>query len=192
MDLFWSSGGKKGQHSLHNSITQIRKTLDDPRRELLQRKLDGYTLAPDCWVDTEEFLRVFTLGRNLAREGRWDHAMPLLHEAEGLAAQEFLPGQRAEWTHAPRAWLAEQTAECRTLLADYFSERGKHVVAVELWKRVLSHDNCHEAAYRGLLESYRALGRPAEAVRVYQACVKAFEEELELPPPPDLAALLDF
>lgn len=192
MDLFWSSGGKKGLHSLHNSVTQIRKTLEDPRRELLQRKLDGYCVAADCWVDSEEFSRAFLAGRKLAGEGLWEEAIPLLHEADGLAAQEFLAGQYADWTQAPRARLGEQAMECRSLLADYFRQRGKHVVAVELWKRVLSYDNCHEAAYRGLLESYRALGRQADAVRVYQACVKAFEEELELPPPEDLAALAEF
>jgi DNA-binding SARP family transcriptional activator len=192
MDLFWEGGGKKALHSLHNSITQIRKTIGDSRRQLLRRKLDGYSLSQDCWVDVEAFSSSFAEGRALARRGLWEEALFHLHGAESLAAGELLQGSYQEWAEGLRVALSEQLSECRSLLAEHFSQRGKHLLAVELWKRVLAQDNCNEAAYRGLLESYRALGRQAEAVRVYQACVKSFEEELELSPPADLEQLTQF
>jgi DNA-binding SARP family transcriptional activator len=189
MDLFWSQGGKKGLHSLHNGVTKLRQTLS--KRDLVMRKLAGYTLGPGCWIDVEEFRSSFAQGRQLARQGAWEEAIPLLRKAEALAGGEFLDGNYADWTTPIRQSLSEPILECRSLLADHFSRRGKHVVAVELWKRVLVHDNCHEEAYRGLMEAYRALGRQADVVRIYQACVKAFETELDLPPPPDLQALLE-
>lgn len=188
MDLFWSQGGKSGLHSLHNSITGLRKALGS--REAVQRKLDGYTLGPDCWTDLEAFSAAFQAGRQQARLGQWDQALPLLRQAEALAGDEVLRGNYADWTFPLRQSYAEPVMECRRLLAEHFARRGKHVVAVELWKRVLQLDNCSEEAYRGLMEAYRALGREAEVMRTYQACVKAFEEELELPPPPGLSELL--
>lgn len=188
MDLFWSQGGKKGLHSLHNSITGLRKTLGG--REMVQRKLDGYTLGPDCWIDVEAFSAAFHAGRHKARLGHWEQALPLLRQAEALAGDELLRDNYSDWALSLRQSFAEPVMECRQLLAEHFARRGKHVVAVELWKRVLQLDNCSEEAYRGLMEAYRALGREAEVMRTYQTCVKAFEEELELPPPPGLSELL--
>ena len=104
----------------------------------------------------------------------------------------MLEGNPAEWLQAPRLRLAEELRQCRSLLAEHFSRRGKHLVAVELWKRVLRLDNCCEEAYRGLLSALRVLGQQAEAVRIYQRCVQAYAEELDLEPPDDLKGLLDF
>jgi DNA-binding SARP family transcriptional activator len=191
MDLFWSQGGKKGLHSLHNSITQIRKSLGDSRRAVVVRKLDGYVLGPGCWIDVEEFSRAFAQGRSAARQGRWEEALSHLGTAEALAGGEFLEGCYCDWTMPDRQRLGEQLVQCRTLLAEHFSRHGKHLVAVELWKRVLTHDNCSEEAYRGLIEAHRALGRQADVVRVYQACVKAFHDELQLPPPDEVKALFE-
>jgi DNA-binding SARP family transcriptional activator len=188
MDLFWSQGGKKGQHSLHNAITQLRRLLG--RRDLIRRRLDGYTFVPDCWIDLAEFVTSAREGRLLARQGRWEDALPLLHRAESLAVAEFLQDYYADWTAPIRQSLSDGLLECRGLLADHFAGHGKHLVAIELWKRVLDCDNCHEEAYRGLMQAYAALGRQADVVRVYQACVKAYEEELDLPPPEDLRALI--
>lgn len=189
MDLFWSQGGKKGLHSLHNGITQLRKALRS--RDLVERKLDGYTLGSQAWIDIEQFATVFREGRSAARLGRWEQALPLLGRAERLAEAEFMEGCYSEWTFPVRQRLEEQVQECRELLAKHFSQHGKHLVAIELWKRVLQYDRCREEAYRGLMQAYRALGRWSEVMRTYQACEKAFQEELDLPPPEDLRDLLE-
>lgn len=187
MDLFWSQGGKNGRHSLHNSITQIRKTLGDTKREVVLRKLDGYSLAADCWTDIEEFSRTYKSGKEAARKGLWDEALFELGRAESLAERAFLEGSEAEWIDPLRLRLSEQVIECRSLLAEDFRSRGKHLLAIELWKRVLEHDRCCESAYRGLIDAYRELGQMSEATRAYQACVKAYREELDLEPPSDLS-----
>ena len=190
MELFWPKGGQKAKHSLHNSITQIRRKLKDSTRELVQQKHDGYTLGPECWVDVEGFGKAFQAGRESAGRGHWEQALIELQEAEQLGQAEFMQGCFSDWILEQRAQLQSQLNDCRNLLAEYFGLRGTHVLAIELWKRVLQHDRCYEAAYRGLLQAYRALGRQAEAARTYQGCVLAFREELDLPPPEDLEGLL--
>lgn len=192
MDRFWSQGGRSGLHSLHNSITQLRRSLGDRGRQWVARKLDGYALGPEVWVDADQFCRDFRAGRRAAHQEQWEESLALLTRAEALAEGDFLEGIEAEWSFGPRQRMAEELSQCRSLLADHFSRRGKHVVAAELWKRVLRCDNCNEEAYRGLLLALRALGRQAEAMRVYQSCQKAYAEELDLEPPPDLRRLVDF
>lgn len=189
MDLFWSQGGKKGLHSLHNGVTQLRKALG--RKDAIERKHDGYTLSNDCWVDIVEFSQRLKAGRVAAREQRWDDAVPLLARAEALAAGEFLQGSYSDWSQPPRQSLEDDLWECRALLADHFHQHGRPAVAVELWKRALTHDSCSESAYRGLMEAYAQLGRQSELARTYQACCKAFETELQLPPPDELRELYE-
>ena len=189
MDLFWPQGGKKGLHSLHNGITQLRKTLR--QGGAIERKLDGYTLGEQGWVDLEEFDSRYRQGRKAAQRGSWDEALPLLGRADSLAGAEFLEGFYADWTLSERHRLEEDVSECRELLAKHFSRHGKHLIAVELWKRLLSHDRCRDDAYRGLMEAYQALGRRSEVMKTYQACERAYREELDLPPPDDLRAFLE-
>lgn len=189
VDLFWAQGGKSGFHSLHNSVTQLRRRLG---KNWLLREFDGYRLAPETWIDTDHFSKSFREGKQAARQGRWEEARLLLGRAEALATGPFLENNPAEWTEGPRQRLSEELLQTRSLLAEHFSQHGKHTLAVELWKRVLQCDTCCEEAYRGLLVALRALGRRAEAVRVYQRCVDAYAQELDLEPPADLEALLDF
>ncbi|MFN8613191.1 MAG: BTAD domain-containing putative transcriptional regulator [Vulcanimicrobiota bacterium] len=185
MDLFWSQGGKSGLHSLHNSVTQLRKSLG---KKWIVRRFNGYTLAPEVWVDTDQFSRAWREGRRAEPE----RAVQLLGRAESLAEGTFLDSFQDEWTEAPRLRLAEEVQQCRTLLAEHFTRHGKHVLAVELWKRVLQCDDCNEEGYRGLLQALRALGRQAEALRVYQTCVQAYARELDLEPPEEFHQLAHF
>ncbi len=191
MDLFWPSGGKKAKHSLHNSISQIRKTLaglmGPTGRKLIQRKMDGYLLSRDCSVDLDDFQEHFEHGRAAAESGAWKEALSHLQRAERLHRGTFLEGNYEEWSARKRLLLQDLLVQCRLLLADYYSAQGKTEMAVELWRRVLKHDNCCEEAYLGLVEGLRELGREGEAVKVYHDCVKAFKEELDLPPPANLA-----
>ncbi len=191
-ELFWSKGGPRARHSLQNSITQIRKMLDDSNRELLQRKLDGYTLNQACWVDTDEFSRCCREGTLARQQGDWDTAIAALSKADNLATGEFLEGLHGDWIDPIRHRLQEELVLCRIHLAEYFQDRGRHALSIELWKRVLHQDNCSEVAYRGLLQAYRALGRRADAVRTFQECKKAFHEELDLAPPADFEELIIF
>ena len=189
VDLFWTQGGKSGLHSLHNSVTQLRRRLG---KKWLVRQFDSYRFAPETWIDTEHFSKDFRDGKQAAREGRWEDARLSLGRADALASGTFLENNQAEWTSGPRQRLSEELLQTRSLLADHFSQHGKHTLAVELWKRVIQCDNCCEEAYRGLLLALRALGRRADAVRLYQTCVQSYAQELDLEPPADLEALLDF
>lgn len=184
MEMFWpGKPAEKARHSLHNSITQIRKLLGCRERRRLKRQLDCYSVTSDCWTDVEAFRQTFREGRELARGGDWERALPALHEAERLAQRPFLEGMEAEWVPSFRYAFTDDLSECRTLLADYFHSRGKHLLALEGWRRLLDQDPCHERACQGAVEALVALGRRSEASRLYQTFAERFERELDLPVP---------
>ncbi len=193
MELFWpSKEPDKARHSLHNSVTQIRKCLGEQARDVVQRRFDGYILSQDCWTDLVEFESFFESARRAVRRGEKDAAVADFQRAESLVRGEFLEGMLEDWLLEHRAQLALQSVECRTFLADDFQSRGKHLLALEIWQRVLRHDNCSEDAYRGTLVALRELGRRTEAARVYEVCLQAYREELDIEPPEGLSKLMDF
>ena len=185
VDLFWGQGGKSGLHSLHNGVTQLRKSLG---KEAVVRSFDGYKISPEAWVDAEQFARIFREGRRAAPE----QALNLLSRAEALLEGEFLEGFQADWVEAARQRWSEELSQCRALLAENFARHGKHILAVEVWKRVLQCDNCSEDGYRGLFQAYRALGRQADALRLWQSCQEAYAQELDLEPPQEFEQLAHF
>ena len=182
VDLFWGQGGKSGLHSLHNGVTQLRKALG---KEAIVRSFDGYQISPQAWVDTEQFARMFREGRRAEPE----EALRLLCRAEALVEGDLVEGFQAEWVESVRQRWSEEVRQCRALLAVHFAGLGKHILAVEVWKRVLQCDNCCEDGYRGLLLAYRALGRQADALRLYESCQQAYADELDLTPPEEFERL---
>ena len=80
IDLFWD-GGAKARHSLHNSVSQIRKIVSLVQgvtgSRSVTRKRDGYVFdpGPTCWIDMEEFAEQVRHGRLMADQGRWDEAL---------------------------------------------------------------------------------------------------------------------
>lgn len=184
VDLFWGDS-KSGLHSLHNGITQLRKLLG---KDAVVRSFDGYRLSPEAWVDAEQFTRIFREGRRAAPE----QALPLLSRAEALVEGEFLEGFQADWVELARPRWSEEVQQCRALLAEHFAGHGRHILAVEVWKRVLYCDSCSEEGYRGLFQAYRALSRQAEALRLLQSCRQAYRDQLDLEPPEEFERLAHF
>ena len=115
-----------------------------------------------------------------------------LHDDARLYEMLFLEGFQADWVEAARQRWSEELRQCRALLAENFAHHGKHILAVEVWKRVLQCDNCSEEGYRGLFQAYRALGRQADALRLWQSCRQAYAEELDLEPPEEFEQLSRF
>ncbi len=195
IDLFWEKGGKKGRHSLHNAISQIRKTLasvlGSRAKKLIQKRRDGYLFgdAVSHRIDVQEFSRHLERGRQLAGDESWSQALEHLQKADALYTGEFLAGTYESWATPIRVTLGQQLTECRQLLASHFTRVEKHEIALQLWERVLEHDNCAEAAYQGSMRCLIAMGREAEAIKVYHRCVRTLKAELELGPPPELVRL---
>ena len=57
---------------------------------------------------------------------------------------------------------------------------------------LLAVDPADEAAHRALIRVLSAAGRPAEALRQYQRCVRALREELDVAPSDETESLVVF
>ena len=186
-ELFWPRA-KKPKHSLQNAVTQLRRILGG--QDSIQRRQEGYALNPDFWCDFEAFRDATLRGRMAADKGDWDQALSLLRSSENLAREPLLRGMEAEWLEPFRLQSQEELVECQSLQAEYFAKRGKHILAIELWKRVIAIDSCHDIAYEHLISSCLALGRRTQAQRVYQQALESYQRDLDMEPPESLKELV--
>lgn len=190
MDLFWYQGGEKARHSLHNSISLIRKIfspfLGEQAKKIVINKKDGYLLSAqnNCHIDLEEFDRRYQRGKALLQQNQWDDALLELQNAERLYVGDFLEDSYDEWSDSPRLRSRGRFVEIMDVLAKYFFNRHKYEVSTDYWKRIHLYDNCHEDAYLGLMMSAIALDNKNEAIRIYHKCVQVLKSEMNLAPPP--------
>ncbi|MDQ7825810.1 MAG: response regulator [Candidatus Eremiobacteraeota bacterium] len=195
MDIFWLKGGQKALHSLHNSVSVIRKILTPflgplAKNIVLHRKASYYfNSALGCQVDVADFEELFHRGRTFFEQNRWDEGLASLQNAERLYMGDFMEGSYDEWSDELRLALRNRYIELLTLLGKYFFRKGKHEVSIDYWKKLLACDNCCEDAYIGLMLCYVAMDRKNEAVRAYRQCARTLQAELDLPVPAKAAEI---
>ncbi len=193
MDIFWLQGGGKALHSLHNCISLIRKIfspyLGQSARNILQNRKAGYVFNTrvGCQIDMKEFNELFHRGRTFFEQDDWSLGLSELQKAERLYTGDFMEGSYDEWSDDLRLSLRNRFIELLSLLGTYFFKKDKYEVSMDYWKKLISHDNCFEDAYLGLMLSHVATGNKNEAIRVYHQCTQTLKRELELPPPARVA-----
>lgn len=183
IDMFWQQNPEKARHSLHNAVSQLRKTLRPLLGELgLVKTPEGYVLEKGgpLWVDSEQFLWHCEEARRLAPQ----EAAAELRKAEALYSGDFLEGNYEEWTEPIRSRLRDELVRLLSTLARHYFQAAKHEISLDCWRRLLQLDNCNEDAYLGCMLCQLELGQQAEAVRTYHTCAQKLREELNLTPPP--------
>ena len=74
-------------------------------------------------------------------------------------------------------------------LSGYYLQQGQHTATMALCQKILAQDNCYEDAHCRLMQCYLAQGQRYLAIRQYQTCAEALEEEFNLPPSEEIVAL---
>lgn len=74
-------------------------------------------------------------------------------------------------------------------MMEHFFAKERYEVACDYANRLLQIDNCHQEAHITLMTAYIEQGKPAQAIRQYQACSQVFKDELNLSPPSEMAEM---
>jgi predicted ATPase/DNA-binding SARP family transcriptional activator len=174
----------KTLHALRRNVDQF---LGEGAAEAILRFEDGVlSLAPEVWVDVQEFERLCAASAASSAEQRRAD----LEEALSLYQDDLLPDDRyEEWTQLPRQELYSQQRVARLSLAAYRRDILEYSSAIALLKPLLSHDPADEPVHRELMRLYAMAGQRHEALRQYQACEQALAAEIDVPPTPETKAL---
>jgi DNA-binding SARP family transcriptional activator len=171
-----------------NTLYQVLEPEREPGSESAFVFRDGttYALRPnaDIWIDAEDFL-------NLTKQfGKTD--MKSLGKALALYHGDYLPEALYEaWVAEEREMLASLFLDSADRLTRLLIEKEQYADVIDLSQRVLTKDNCWERAYRHLMLAYDKLGDHGQVGRMYQRCVQALNDELDISPSPETQELYE-
>ena len=185
IETLWpESGVNSGANNLYQTLHILRQTLDTAlgsgsAEAVISFESGTLSLNADVWVDAEAFEWLCT-----------DTSPEVLQQALTLYQGDLLPETLYDdWTQARRATLQHLHREAVLKLAAYRRDGGDYDTALSLVVPLLTHDPTDETAHRELMRLYALSGQRHEALRQYQRCVKALEDELGLTPDPATEAL---
>lgn len=187
LNFLWpDSEPEAAANNLYRTLYSLRQTLDDALGEGVAEATftfnDGVLrLAEDVWVDVDAF-EVLCSGEEVTtsqlREGLALYQGPLLPESV-----------YDEWSGAPRQMLHRLYRDACLRFSHEVTRRREIEAAVTYLRPFLEEDPADEDVHRHLMRLFAFLGRRHDAVRQYQECMRALDEELGLPPTPETRAL---
>lgn len=197
MDTFWPDNPpEKARQSLYAALSHMRKALEsggeagETERVVLARK-GFYKFNEDrpWFFDVVEFEKLYDQGQARMRDGREDEAISAFQKAEALYQGPFMEGYYADWAVYLKENLEIKFTEILETMMEHFFAKERYEVACDYANRLLQIDNCHQEAHITLMTSYVEQGKPAQAIRQYQACSQVFKDELNLSPPSEMAEM---
>lgn len=196
MERFWPNAEPHAaRNSLNVAIYSLRRAFSrvNPSSVVLFQD-DCYLLNPELevWIDHKAFTAHLTAGQDLERRGETTSAMHEYRCAEALYQGEFLQEDRYEdWPDPLRRDLRDRYVTLLDRLGQYAFEQQDYPTCVELCRKMLAVDPCHEDPHRRLMLCWSRQGLLNLALRQYHVCREALERELEVEPSPATTALFD-
>lgn len=197
-DLLW--GGTTTAHSkkyLRQALWQLqgalRGLLDGDAGPLLSVDADAVRLnsTPAVWVDVAVFEQAVALAHGVPGERLDDAGAAGLGAAAQLYRADLLDGWFAEWCLAERDRL--QAAYLTTLdkLIDFSEARRQYEAGLQYGGLALRCDRAREATHQRLMRLHYLAGDRAAALRQYDRCTIALDQELDVAPCAATSALYE-
>jgi two-component SAPR family response regulator len=196
-EIFWSgSDFEKSRKSLHNTIYLLRRILEPALEEggqsryILSQK-GGYQFnrLTSYWWDVQEFRKKCQEAEQFSASGQSEKAIRALQQAEDLYQGDLLEDFSEEaWLGLERDKLRESYIKTLCVLSDYEEKNGRYSFALEKAQEALSFDPYHEQAALLQIRNLFKLGMRSDAIRRYHEWCAELKRELQLGPPPELAA----
>ncbi len=185
--LWPDADGDAGQQAFATTLHRLRKLIGGDALRLQGGRL---TLDPArAWVDAWALER--KLDRLEAVNGSPDPAAlaARMQELVELYRGPFLAGADAPWALSRRERLRSRLLRGLEATAERLFRGGEADEAVTAYRKALELEPLAESAYRGLMNLFLHLGRPAEGLAVYRQCRDQLGRRLAIAPSAETEAL---
>ncbi len=194
--LWPDAEGDAAQRALATTLHRLRRLLGDDSAVVRQEGRLG--LDPRrCWVDTWAFERLLAQAdaarqRGLADQAALAESLRRTEQALALYRGPFLAdAPAADWAVSSRERLQARLLRHLAGLSRHWEQAGRWVEVASCCEKALDLDACAEEFARRLMRAYQRLGRPAEALAVYQRCRRALAAALGVGPSAETEAAHD-
>jgi len=174
----------------------LRATLYHLRRALGERAWihyeDGYyrfNRSMDYWYDVEAFEQNIAAAEKMVTRTK-ETAIEKLEAAVSLYRGDFLSDlANDQWGALRREELQDKYRSALKMLGELLAGSSAFDRAIEVYRKLVSHDLLMEEAHRELMRCYALKGERALALRQYQLLLAIMQDELGLLPSPETTAL---
>jgi DNA-binding SARP family transcriptional activator len=186
---FWAeSSTAQSKKNLRQILWQLQTALDRASEPGAQRILrvttDWLQINPqaDLWLDVDYFEQAWNKVKQRPAKSLEAPQAQLLRNAVALHQGELLRGNYEDWCLRERERLLSACIAMLEALMEYSEAHHDYESALGYGARILGYDRAREATHWRLMHLYSLLGRRIEALKQYQRCEAALQEELGAAP----------
>ncbi len=176
-----------------NALNTALEPYRPPRTApfFVRRQGLAYSFAPSygCWIDVDEFELRTT---NISSQNDPEFVLRNAQTAVNLYKGDYLAESLYDsWTIEERERLLARYLATATALAGGLMEKGDMQHAIQMCEQVLRRDRCYEEAYQVLIRTYARSGSRSQALRSYDRCIHALQDDLGIEPLPETTQLYE-
>ncbi len=187
--LLWGdTSTAQSKKFLRQALWQLQSTLDlpsdSPPSRLLVAEPDcvQFNLNADYWLDVREFEQAFTQVEGQRGEQLNAESVQALQAAIDLYSGVLLEGWYQDWCLYERERLHNMYLAMLDKMIDYCETHDQYELGLSFGTRALREDRARERTHRRMMLLHHLAGNRTAALRQYQQCVAALEQELGVRP----------
>lgn len=182
-EMLWeASSSATAKKYLRQALWQMQQAL--PADGLIENGSDWIRIAPEAayQLDVTEFEQAFALARGVPGQELEPEVAAGLERAAGMYRGDLLEGWYADWCIFERERLQNIWLATLDKLIAYCEVRKDYEAGIAYGMRVLRSDRARERTHRQLMRLHYLAGDRTGALRQYQRCAQALQEELNVRP----------
>ncbi len=181
--LFWGDRDEvRARHSLATALWRIRRLLGEDYL-LADATSVQFNPAGSFWLDIAEFKMHLNNSRSDPDE---QHAADALQQAVALYRDDLLEGFYDDWCIEERYHLEGLYLDALSRLVIWHAAQGNATEVLNYARKYLVRDPLAENIHLALMRALVALRDLAGARRQWQYCCETRQQELHLPPSPEM------
>lgn len=196
--LLWGdSSTAQSKKYLRQALWQLQRVLGSCSEKGDDRIFDvaaywvSFKSDSDIWLDVAVFEQAFSVAREVGGEHLNTSQAQMLDHAIQLYQGDLLEGWYQDWCLCERERLQTNYLTMLDKMMSYCEALEKYETGLAYGLRVLRHDRARESTQRRLMRLHYLAGDRTAALRQYEHCVAALDEELGVKPSRLTVALYD-
>jgi DNA-binding SARP family transcriptional activator len=185
-DLLWeASSTAQSKKYLRQALWQMQQLLPKAEADpLIRIEPDWIRISPKAsyWLDVAEFESAFAQAQGIPGQELGEDVAAELDRAAALYRGDLLEGWYSDWCLYERERLQNIWLAMLDKLMSYCEARKLFEAGLSYGTRILRDDHARERTHRRLMRMAYLAGDRTGALRQYERCSQALEEELSVRP----------
>ncbi|HEY6286847.1 MAG TPA: BTAD domain-containing putative transcriptional regulator [Ktedonobacteraceae bacterium] len=136
----------------------------------------------DLWLDVAVFEQAYNIVQKIPGQELDSQTAQLLQDTVYLYQGPLLEGWYQDWCLLERERLQSMYLAMLDKLMSFCEVHHEYETGLLYGTRIMCYDRARERTHRRMMRLYYLLGDRAEALRQYERCAAALEEELDISP----------